>query len=91
VFSLYVGDANAEAALDLSDRLGLSEAAGLIEVPQVGPQLVEKFSGAAVAHRETILHRIGANEANSLADQSSSNSLIWRSDLNALARMRRSC
>jgi hypothetical protein len=54
-FSFYFGDAGAEAAFDLGDCLCLSEVAGLIEVPQVTPQLVEEFVGKAVAHRETIL------------------------------------
>ncbi|HMG87294.1 MAG TPA: hypothetical protein VK574_16295 [Terracidiphilus sp.] len=37
--SLYFGDTDAKAALDLCNGLGLSEVAGFIEVLQVGPQL----------------------------------------------------
>ena len=54
--SLYLGDTDVEAALDLSDCLGLSaEVAGLIEVLQVGAQLIKEFAGKAVTHRLIIL------------------------------------
>ena len=65
-FSLYFGDAGAEAALDLGDRLCLSEVAGLIEMLQVVPQLVEEFVGKAVAHRDTILSQNRCKGSNSL-------------------------
>gem|GEM_PF-6965707 len=55
-FSLYLGDADVEAALDLCDCLGFSaEVAGLIEVLQVCAQLIEEFAGKALTHRLMIL------------------------------------
>jgi hypothetical protein len=50
-FSLYFSDAGAEAALDFSNGLCLSEVAGFVEVPQVGPQFIEEFARETVAHR----------------------------------------
>jgi hypothetical protein len=54
-FSLYFRYPDEEPALDFCDCLSFSEVAGLIEVLQVGSQLVKKFVWEAMAHRESIL------------------------------------
>jgi hypothetical protein len=54
--SFDLGDASAEAALDLCDGRNLSaEVVCVVEVLQVGPQLIEKFAGETMAHGQIIL------------------------------------
>lgn len=64
--SLDFGDAGSEPALDLCNGLRVSEVAGVIEVLQVGLQLLEEFMGKAVAHRLMILPQNRCSDANSL-------------------------
>lgn len=54
-FGLYFSDAGPEAALDFCDGRGFSKVAGVVEMLQVGPQIVEEFARKAVAHRLMIL------------------------------------